>query len=313
MSKQFTIIGLLVLSLVSGCNQMGANQTAEAEYLAVRDRFLAEERYAFWGVTKMLSGNSASGSAVTFSGHVQGDDVFLNVRLPTGQNRVNTLSLLNRGQQLYAKLGDDGIWRTAASGDVSLEQEMNNWNPIASFQQMEEMRTRVLPLQDLNRQDNVKAVRVLLDSDKLKQSLARQLKQQLGQRSDAVHKPSVKVAMNLADAPLWRADRGVRVRAAEAQREIDNLIDNMELEAEYTLYYDAISYLPTRMLMKIRAEYDRDGQRVQEYTQVDTQVRNYGQRYQLPRPNGGAQTPERSETLAPPAENSHTLINQPNP
>jgi len=312
-SKQIGIIGLLVWSLVSGCTQTEAQQSAEAEYLAVRDRFLSENSYAFWGETKMLTGNSASGSAVTFSGQVQDEDVFLNVRLPaTEANRVNTLSLVTRDRRMYAKLGDDGTWQSVADGDAPFRRELDNWNPVAAFQQMEEMRTRVLPLRDQNQQDDLKAVRVLLDAHKLKQSLAKQLKQQLHRRSDGAYVPRLKVAMNLP-GERWRgADKGARIQADQARREIDNLIDNMELEAEYTLYYDALSYLPTRMVMKIRSEYDRAGQRVQEYTQVDTQIRNYGQRYQLPQPSEGAKAPKRSRTLSRPQPNpGSTLLNQP--
>ncbi|UFJ41566.1 hypothetical protein LOK74_03265 [Brevibacillus humidisoli] len=313
-SKKISVIGVLVLSLLAGCNQMETKQSAEADYLAVRDQFLSQQGYSFWGVTKQLAGNNATGSAVNFSGQVQGDDLFLNVKLPLPeQKRVNTLSLLTKEQQLYVKTGDNSSWRSVDDGDVSFQQELNNWNPIISFQQMEEMRTSVVPLRDFHQQDDLRAVRVLLDSSKLKQALAKQMKEQIdGGRIHTAHVPKLKVAMNLSNGEWRKGERGARIKAEENRQEIDNLIDNMELEAEYTLYYDTTTYLPTRMVMQIRSEYDLDGQRMQEYTEVDTHMRNYGQRYQLPEPSQASKQPDHSKSLTRPPENpSDTMINDP--
>ncbi|MBO8163735.1 MAG: hypothetical protein H0Z34_08500 [Brevibacillus sp.] len=312
-SKKFSVIGMLILSLAAGCNQSETKQEAEAAYQSVRSQFLSQEGYSFWGVTKLLSGNSANGSAVTFNGQVQGEDVFLDVKLSfPEENRADTLSLLSKSGRLYAKLDGDQAWQKVDDGDVTMWQEMNNWNPITSFEQIEEMRSSVVPLRDPNPGDDIKAVRVLLDSGKLKQSLARQMKSQIGGGVKSLYVPNLKMAMNLSDEEWREVKQGARVQANETRREIDNLIDNMELEAECTLYYDQVTYLPTRMVMQIRSEYDLDGQRMQEYTEVDTFIRNYGQRYRLPQPSDSPDTPARSRSLSKPDENrSDSIINYP--
>jgi hypothetical protein len=63
-------------------------------------------------------------------------------------------------------------------------------------------------------------------------------------------------------------------------------VDQMDLEAEYTIYYDKSTMLPTSLLMSISSQYDMNDQRVQEHSQVETYIQNYGKVPPLPNPSG---------------------------
>jgi hypothetical protein len=279
---------VIALSL-AGCNQPQAKeQNAEGTYAALRDRFSAQQSFYFYGRTKLLAGQTANGNAVNFSGQKQGNDIYMKVRLSFPERkRVDTLSLLSKDRRLYAKLSDETGWRSLDKRDVSLQQEFNNWNPVFSFQQIEEMRKSVLPLDDRNPHDHVEAIRVLLDSDKMKAWLARQMKQQVGGQIQSAHVPKLKAAMQLSDGDWRRFAEGTRIQANQTRGDIDELIDQMELEAEYTIYYDRRSMLPTSLVMSIRSEYDLDDQRVHEHSQVETFLQDYGQSRELPKPAAG--------------------------
>ncbi len=292
--KQIRRFCLLVLSFMAvvGCQASETRQGAAAKYAAVRDRFFAQDSFSFHGRTKLLTASAANANAVHFSGQVQGKDVYLNVKLSfPDAKRVDTLSLLSKGPQLYAKLSGDTAWQPVHHQDVSLQQEFLNWNPLFGFRQMDEMKANVLPLRDAVTDDNLEAVRVVLDSNKLKAWLAQQMKEQVGGRIQAARAPRLKAAMSLSDQGWRELEQGARVQAARTREEIDEIIDHMELEAEYTLFYDRVSLLPTQTVMAIRSAYTLDGQRVHEHTEIETFLQNYGQRYQLPVPAGAIGRP----------------------
>lgn len=275
----------LLLATLVGCNPTGKMQNADGAYTAVRDSFLDQQAFTFYGRTKLLTGDTANGNVVNFSGQKQGEDLLLNVKLSDpDRKRAESMSLLTKGQELFAKTSDSEAWRNVGNRELSLQQELNNWNPVFSFQQIEEMRKSVLPLDDRNRQDNLEAVRVVLDSTKLKSWLAQQMKQQVNVGTQSTHSPRMKLAMRLSDEKRLLSSPGPRVQAAEQKNNIDEIIDQMELEAEYTIYYDRASMLPTSLVMSIRSEYDIGDQRVVENSEVQTYLQDYGKVRALPDP-----------------------------
>ncbi|NGQ97269.1 hypothetical protein G3578_19200 [Brevibacillus sp. SYP-B805] len=260
-------------------------QTAAAQYAKVRDNFLAQQSYAFYGSTKLLAGETANGNVVSFSGQKNGNDTFLNVKLSfPDQKRVDSMSLLSKSRQLYARFDDKEAWQPVDKRDRALEQELANWHPDISFQQMDEMKSRIIPLQDTNPSDNLEAFRVTLDSNKLKSWLARQMKSQVGGQVQSTHAPRLKLAMQLSDGEWADMVRGARIQAAQTRKQIDEIIDHMEVDAEYTVYYDRHRMLPTSLVMNIRSEYDLDDQRVHEYSRVETFLQDYGREKPLPHP-----------------------------
>lgn len=58
----------------------------------------------------------------------------------------------------------------------------------------------------------------------------------------------------------------------------------MDVNAEYTVYYNKTSKLPTTITMSIQSQYDLNGRRVREHSQVETYLQNYGRVKPLPQP-----------------------------
>ncbi|MFY0544611.1 hypothetical protein [Brevibacillus sp. H7] len=285
MRKLWTLFtGTLLIASLTGCNQMGQNaQDADAAYAQIRDRFQEQQAFSFYGRTKLLTGDTANGNVVNFSGQKQGDDLLMNVKLSFPERkRVDSMSILAKGQKLYARSGDRQGWRIVDGRDGSLRQELNNWNPSFNFQQMNEMKASVVTEVDRNPEDNLQAVRVLFDSTKLKNWLSQQMKEQTGTQIQTVHSPRLKLAMTLSDGDWKNRRPGMTVQATEPN--IDQIIDQMELEAECSIYYDQTTMLPTSTVMSIRSQYDLNNQRVQEHSQVETFLQDYGQVRPLPDP-----------------------------
>jgi hypothetical protein len=88
--------------------------------------------------------------------------------------------------------------------------------------------------------------------------------------------------MTLSDGLRRSARPGARIQSAEPN--VNEMIDQMELEAEYTVYYNETTKLPTSLVMSIRSEYDLNDQRVQEHSQVETFILDYGNNRELPDP-----------------------------
>ncbi|WP_019122032.1 hypothetical protein [Brevibacillus massiliensis] len=276
---------ILALAVIAGCSQVKTAQSPEAEFKQVRNQFLSENSYSFYGTTRALTGNTVDASPVNFFGHKQGSDMVLNVNIADpDQKHSKNMSLLSQGRNLYVKQSNQQEWEPVGDDHVGLIQEFANWNPITTFLQMDDMRAMVLPVRDRVQTDNIQAMRVVLNSDKLKELLARQLKDQASSRVQSVHLPKQKLAWQLS-ARDWRTNSsGAHIQAGQSHRDIDELLNNMVLDAEYTLYYDKTSKLPTRTLMRIHSRYDLNGQRIYEHSEVDTYLQNYGKTYRLPNP-----------------------------
>ncbi|MCK9906257.1 hypothetical protein MXD63_40490, partial [Frankia sp. Cpl3] len=121
--------------------------------------------------------------------------------------------------------------------EFSLQDELDNWNPVFSFRQIDDTRKRVLPIPDRNPADDIEAVRVLLDSDKLKSWLAHQMKKQTAataQVQSSTYMPKLKLALKLSDRDWRKHTSGAQIQAAPTRGDVDELIDLMQLEAEYT-------------------------------------------------------------------------------
>ncbi|MFM1654396.1 hypothetical protein ACI7RC_20215 [Brevibacillus sp. B_LB10_24] len=278
---------VLALAIAAGCSQVKTAQSPEAEFMQVRNQLLSENSYSFYGTTRALTGNTAEASPVTFYGHKQGSDMVLNVNIadPDRKHSKN-MSLLSQGRTMYVKQSDQQEWEPVGGDHIGLIQEFANWNPVTNFLQMDGMRTKVLPVRDGVRTDNVQAMRVLLNSDKLKELLARQLKEQASSRVQSVHLPKQKWAWQLSARDWRRNESGAHIQAEQSHRDIDELLNNMVLDAECTLYYDKQTKLPIHTLMRIHSRYDLNGQRVYEHSEVDTYLQNYGKTYNLPNPAG---------------------------
>jgi len=286
----------LMCVAMSGCNQMGVKQNAGSAFDQVRDHFSAQESYAFYGNTRLLAENSANGNVVNFSGRKDKDAVFMNVKLSLpDEKRVDNLSLLQQGSRLYAKQGSDREWKSVAHTQSVYQQEMNNWDPAACFQQMADMQKNIRPLPDENPNDNVEAVSVTLDPAKLKNWLVTQMHEQSGgagpraqSTAGAAYKPRLKLAMTLSDGS-WKNSstgrKGPRIQSAAAPN-ISEIVDQMDVNAAYTVYYNRTSMLPTSIIMSIQSQYDVNGQRVREHSQVETYLQNYGKVKPLPNPHG---------------------------
>lgn len=267
---------LLVLASAAGCTRENAQQSAEGNYVKVRDQFLAQQAYEFHGRTQLLTGNTTNGNLVNFSGKKQRDQTYLTVSLSVPEkNQADTMSLLSKNQQLYAKFSDKESWKPV-EGDQSLQQEFANWDPVYSFEQMDAMRTKVIPLADRSPDDGRKAFRVLLDANKLKTWLAEQMTAQARSKVQSIATPKLKLAMTLSESEWKRRPAGARIQAAETKSKINEIIDQMEVEAEYTVYYDEKRMLPTSLIMNIRSEYDMQNQRVNEHSEIETYLLNYG-------------------------------------
>lgn len=296
MRKAWSIVMLALwcTSLV-GCNQMGVQQNAGSAFEQIRDRFMEEKAFSFHGRTKLVTGDTAYGNAVNFSGRKEGDDMLMKVDVSVPeQKQLKSLSLLKKNQQLYVLSDGAEDWVEASGGDTVFRQELNNWDPVFAMEQMNELKKSVLPLNDRNQEDDIEAVRVILDSTRLKSWLADQMKSQTRATTqsqgspklqvEALHQPRLKYALRLSDG-AWNRPRSeaATVQSTE-QPPVDEIIDQMELEAEYTIYYNRHTMLPVNMTMAIRSEYDANDQRIREYTQVETFFQNYGQRFSWPEP-----------------------------
>ncbi|GED69043.1 hypothetical protein BRE01_27450 [Brevibacillus reuszeri] len=294
MHKRWTLcmMTLLCTALV-GCTHMGVKQNAGSAYDQVRDQFSTQQSYAFYGRTKLLTENSANANMVNFSGRKDGDAVYMKVKLSVpDEKRVDTLSLLHQGDKLYAKEGNDHDWKSVAPKNVALQQELNNWSPIFSFQQMDEMKKNVRTLPDENPNDDVEAIRITLDSAKLKTWLATQMREQTASAAsiqstpDFKHKPKLKLAMALSDG-AWQKTHAKQAGPSiqsKAKPDVNEIVDQMNVEADYTIYYNKKSMLPTNLTMSIRSVYDLNNQRVHEHSQVETFLQNYGRVQPLPTP-----------------------------
>jgi len=282
MRKFWTIVaGTMLAVSLTGCNQ--AAQQADTEYAQIRERFQQQQAFSFHGRTKLLTGDTANGNVVNFSGQKQGSDLLMNVKLSFPERkRVDSMSILAKDQMLYMMTGDNQGWRPVDGRDGSIRQELDNWNPVATFRQMDELKASVIPVDDRTPEDNLRAVRVLFDSTKLKQWLAQQMKSQAGTTIQTAHAPRLKLAMTLSDGEWRNRKPGMSVQATEPN--IDQIIDQMELEAECTIYYDQTSMLPTSTVMSIRSQYDVNNQRVHEHSQVETFLQDYGRVKPLPAP-----------------------------
>ncbi|WP_421617635.1 hypothetical protein ACAF76_005520 [Brevibacillus sp. TJ4] len=282
----------IAVAAIGGCNQMGVQQQDErTTYEAVRDQFAAEPGYEFYGRTKLLSGNSANGNVVNFSGRKDGEAVYMNVKLSEPElNRVRTISLLAQGsEKIFAKQEQDTAWRSGQGQEAALRQELNNWDPAYAFTQMDEMRQSISRVHNERTDDDVEAIQVVLDSAKLKQWLATQLAEQQGTQIQSMsanalrHRPSVKLAWALSTGGGAATERaGMSIQSANAN--LGELIDRMEVEAAYTIYYRKSTRLPTSITMSIRSSYDYNNQRIQEHSQVETYLQNYGRVKPVPNP-----------------------------
>ena len=282
----------VAVAMMGGCNQMDVQQNGRTSFEMIRDQFEAQQAYEFYGRTKLLTDNSANGNIVNFSGRKDGDAVFMNVKLSDPeQNRAHTISLLDQGgARIYAKQENDREWKTAGGQEAALRQELNNWDPAFAFSQMDEMRQSVTPVRDEKTGGDMEAIQVVLDSAKLKQWLAGQLKEQSGTQiqSAAVnaiqHRPSVKLALTLSTGRSVTGDRnGVSVQSTSIP-DISEVVNRMDVEAAYTIYYRKSSMLPTYMKMTIRSAYDYNDQRIQEHSQVETYLQDYGKVQPVPKP-----------------------------
>ncbi|MGV3135146.1 hypothetical protein ACEF06_01500 [Brevibacillus agri] len=299
MRKYWTICLLSVAcTALAGCNQMGVKQNPSSAFEQVRDQFAAQSSYAFYGRTKLLTANSANANMVNFSGRKDGEAEYMNVKISVPEEkRVETLSLLREGSELYAKQGQGEKWKPVPGEGVALRQEMDNWSPGFCFQQMDEMKKGIRQLPDENPEDDLEAIGVTLDSAKLKAWLAAQLQEQsaTGSRIQSAagpfpgHKPRLKLAMQLSDGDWAGASvrqGGTSIQAKPSQ-DVKALVDQMDVEAEYTIYYNKTTMLPTNMKMSIRSAYDLNDQRVKEHSQVETYLQNYGRAKPLPAPAEG--------------------------
>ncbi|MFD2370876.1 hypothetical protein ACFSO0_13155 [Brevibacillus sp. GCM10020057] len=298
MRKGWTIcLAALLCTAMSGCNQMGVKQNASSAFDQVRDHFSVQDSYAFYGNTRLLTENSTNANVVNFSGRKDKDAVFMNVKLSMpDEKRVDNLSLLHQGNKLYAKQGSDREWKSVAHTQSAYRQEMNNWDPAFCFEQMAEMKKNVRMLPDDNPNDDIEALRVTLDPAKLKNWLVTQMHEQTGgggprvqSTADTAYKPRLKLAMALSDGS-WKksatAQKGPHIQS-QAAPNVNEIVDQMDVNAECTVYYNRTSMLPTNITMSIHSEYDVNGHRIQEHSQVDTYLQNYGKVKPIPNPHEG--------------------------
>ncbi|RNB80665.1 hypothetical protein EDM59_25450 [Brevibacillus nitrificans] len=298
MRKGWTICLLTLLcTSMTGCNQMGVKQNPSSAFDQVRDHFSAQDSYAFYGRTKLLTENSANANVVNFSGRKDKDAVYMNVKLSMpDEKRVDSLSLLHQGDKLYAKQGSDAAWKNVAHTQAAYQQEMDNWDPASCFSQMADMQKNIRQLPDEDPNDDVEAIRVTLDSAKLKNWLVTQMNEQTQGtetagshiQSAAAHKPRLKLAMALSDGS-WKksatGQKGPRIQSeSNPAPNVREIVDQMDVNADYTVYYNRTSMLPTTITMSIRSQYDVNGQRVNEHSQVETYLQSYGRVKPLPTP-----------------------------
>ncbi|MFS0555328.1 hypothetical protein [Brevibacillus sp. 179-C9.3 HS] len=289
------VMALVCTVVVGGCNNMSVKQDPSTTFEQVRDKFDSQNSYAFYGQTKLLTANSSNANMVNFSGRKDGDAVYMNVKLSVPEeNRVDDVSLLRQGEKLYTKDGQNEGWKNVAGDSPALQQEMNNWSPIASFQQIDTMKRTVRMLPDENPNDDFEALGVVLDSAKLKSWLVAQMQEQTkpGAKIQAIpgrekpYIPKLKIAMSLSEGN-WR---GVPARQSgstiQSKKKVDinELVNQMEVEAEYTIHYNKKTKLPTNLTMSIRSSYDLNDQRVKEHSQVETYLQQYGQVTPIPAP-----------------------------
>lgn len=287
MKRIFRMISMLVFAgLLAGCGpQQQTRQTAENDFPLIRDRFLAQDGYSFYGRTKLLTNHETNGNYVNFSGQKQNRDMFMQVKLSNPErNRADTMSLLSKDDKMYAQMDGDQGWRQVGDGEEAIMQEFRNWNPEFSFSQMDQMRTRIVPGPDNNPNDSIKVMRVHLDPIKLKAWLGEQMKKQVNGTNQTARAPKLKVAMKLSDGEWNKMAQGAHIQSDASRRNIDEIIRTMEIDASYTINYDQRSLLPTYTMMSIRSAYNMNGSRIRENSQIETHIQSYGQSYEMPDP-----------------------------
>lgn len=283
-----------VCTVASSCGQMNVKQNAGTTFEQVRDKFAAQNSYAFYGQTKLLTANSSNANMVNFSGRKDGEAVYMNVKLSVPEeNRADSLFLLRQGDKLYTKHGENEDWKKVASDTPALQQEMNNWSPVASFEQIDAMKRNVRLLPDENPKDDFEALGIVLDPTQLKSWLASQMQEQTKPGTkiqsmpgrDKPYIPKLKLAMSLSEGN-WRAQTRQSGAAIQSSKKVDirELVNQMEVEAEYTITYNNKTMLPTNLTMSIRSSYDLNDQRVKEHSQVETYLQQYGQVKPIPAP-----------------------------
>ncbi|WP_139491355.1 hypothetical protein [Brevibacillus dissolubilis] len=315
-SRLGTLLALTVVLLVGCSDPQNTAQNADAQFKALRSNFSKQQGYSFHGWTRLLTGFDANGNLVNFAGQVNGKDAFVSIKTSVpDQKKSADMAILSRDNQLYAKLGEQEAWRPVGDQEFSLRQQLANWSPEFSFQQMERMRTKVVPLRDENKDDNLASVRVLLDSRQLKQMLSDQLRAQVDANSQGANVQAVQSAyptltkgvFTLSRDQLGLMGSGARIQQAKALYNIDELIEDMQLEAEYTVYYDIKRNLPTMLEMEIRSNYDMNEQRVSEHSRIQTYIWDYGQKFELPSPGMNTKGLEPAELVGPGTQTPRSL------
>jgi hypothetical protein len=293
MTTYFKRTGFLLTSflvLLVGCGPHTSQvQSAQNDFAKIRDNFLSQQGFSFQGNTRLLTGTTSNQNLVNFSGKVNGKDTLLDVKISMPEERrAKSVSLLSKNQKLYANVDGQTGWHAVDANNQPIKQEFTNWDPKFGFQQMDKMAAKIVPLsQDTGKKD-IKAIKVVLDSAKLKSWLAEQMKKQSASvhvhSKGNAHQPyraKIPFAFTLSDGQLSPAG-GASIKRVET--DIKDVISSMELEAVYTVYYNQTSMLPTNMVMNIRSRYIHNSQRINEYSEVQTYLMNYGRQYTLPDP-----------------------------
>ncbi len=266
------------MTILGACNNgEGSKSSSEDSRRVLEDmgNELQQQSFRFDGSSSLRGDNFSHENIVNFTGIVGKDrNTYLNLKTAQEENGVvEDMDLYAKGDQIYIRFADQVDWEPISEPSPLVEMEINHWNPIAHLQRMQTMSEHV---EYIGGKNNIESIRVVLDSEALKNDFLNNIRARMMEK-DSPGKKDMLRSLSTGQAGEQGVLEEIEGLYDALKQDFAELERSIGIRGEYTIHYDKVRKLPTRITYTQTTDYSQDGRNETEISATDITLTRYGE------------------------------------
>ena len=280
LSKRILSIFLSILTLTA-CNAEKETGESPEVQTKILDSMAKQDHYSFNGTTKLTMDETKVEDAVNFNGFIhEKENFFLKLNIaPLEGMPEEKMEILQTPDEIMLKYGE-ADWERVDEESLAMFSEFRNWNPEFMLSRIRDLSTSTKSIEG---KEGNKGLLIQIDSEEIKKQIENTMKSTLndGTLTEEDIK-DMKENFGMTDEEIAQMQEELQVQLVETEKQINEMIKTMEVEAFYEVYYDPSSFLVNEILQNTKTSYKLEGQDVNEDMTINIEFSDYGKEQTLP-------------------------------
>ncbi len=279
--KLFLLMTLVVLTVGCTVSPQTNEENINTVQSTILEKMANQKHYTFQGKTSVTLSEKMMEDVVQFNGFIHNkDNMYMDLSIASIEGMPEEkMQFIQYPDKMMVKYSKGEEWEQIGTQDQTLFYELKNWNPEFFLTMIAK---NSIHTERLDKKESSEGLLIQLNQKSMKELIVNQLRNVLNGGLSEEEMKEMKENLGLTDEEITQMREELDKQLQATEEQIDEMVNTMDVEASFTVYYDPANMLIQQIVQHINTNYQLQGEEFQEMMIVDIQFSNYGEERTLP-------------------------------